>query len=73
MYIHVKVIADAKQEFVERLKKDHLTVSVKKPATQNLANRRARELVAMHLSLPVGKVRLISGHHTPSKIFSVEE
>ncbi|MEK7612916.1 MAG: DUF167 domain-containing protein [Patescibacteria group bacterium] len=72
MYISVRVIAGAKREAVERLAKDRLKISVKEPAKQNLANRRVRELVAAHLKLPATKVRLVSGHRSPSKIFSVD-
>lgn len=63
----------AKKERVEELPKGRLKISVKEPAKQNLANRRVRELVATHLRLPVAKVRLLSGHTSPSKIFSVDE
>lgn len=51
--------------------KDHFEVSVRELAERNLANRRIIELVARHFKLPVGKVRIISGHHSPSKILNV--
>jgi uncharacterized protein YggU (UPF0235/DUF167 family) len=37
-----------------------------------MANVRVRELLAAHFGVPAGKVRLIAGHHSHSKIFSVE-
>lgn len=52
--------------------KDHFEVSVRELAERNLANRRIIELVARRFKLPVGKVRIISGHHSPSKILSVD-
>ncbi len=73
MYISVRVVAGAKEEGVEALTKGRLKISVKEPAKQNLANRKVLSLVAKHFKLSVAKVRLISGHHTPSKIFSVEK
>lgn len=71
MYISVRVVAGAKVEKVEELPRGRLKISVKAPAKQNLANHRVRELVAEHLNLPLAQVRLLSGHTSPSKIFSV--
>ncbi len=73
MYISVRVVAGAKQEKVEVLPKGRLKISVKAPAKQNLANKRVRELVAEHLQMPLVQVRLLSGHTSPSKIFSVDD
>ncbi len=71
MYVSVRVVAKAKQEKVEELPQGRLKIWVKEPAERNLANRRVTELVAGHLELPLAKIRLISGHRSPSKIFSV--
>lgn len=73
MYISVRVVAGAKQERVEVLPRGRLKVWVKAPAERNLANKRVRELVAAHLKLPLAQVRLLSGHTSPSKIFSVDD
>lgn len=73
MYISVRVAAGAKTEKVEVLPKGRLKISVKAPAERNLANKRVRELVAKHLHLPLTRVHLLSGHTSPSKIFSVTE
>ena len=72
MYIKIKVIPCAKKESFEKISEDHFTVSVKEKAERNMANTRVRELVAEHFGVPVGKAKLISGHHSPSKIFSVD-
>ena len=72
MYVKVRVTPDAKKELCEQVSADHLKISVREPAEQNRANRRVLELVARHFAVPSGKVRLISGHRSPSKIFSVE-
>lgn len=71
MYLSVRVVAGQKSEGVEELKGGRLRVSVKAPAKQGLANRRAVELVAAHLKVPVAKVRLIAGAHTPAKLFLI--
>lgn len=72
MYVSVRVIAGAKKEIVEELKGGRLKIAVKEPAKQNLANRRVLLLVARHFGLAQNKVRLISGHTSPAKIFSVD-
>lgn len=73
MYISVRVIAGAKEDKVEALAKGRLRVWVKAPAQQNLANRRMLALVAAHLGQPASAVRLVSGHHSPSKIVDVAQ
>ncbi len=72
MYIHVKVRAGAKKELLETLSAGRFAVSVREKAERNMANERVREIVARQYGVPVGKIRLISGHHSPSKIFSVD-
>jgi uncharacterized protein YggU (UPF0235/DUF167 family) len=72
MYISVRVQVGARKEKVEELKKGRLKIAVKEPAERNLANRRVRELVATYFKIPQSKVRLISGHTSPAKIFDVE-
>jgi uncharacterized protein (TIGR00251 family) len=70
MYLKLKVIPDSKQEKVEQLKDDEYRVWVKAPAENNHANTRVLEIVReMH---PNKKVRLVSGHTSPSKIVSVD-
>lgn len=72
MYVSVHVSAGAKRESLEELPKGRLKISVKAPAERNLANHRVRELVAAHFLLPLHKVRLISGHTSPAKIFDID-
>ncbi|MDO8624350.1 MAG: DUF167 family protein [bacterium] len=71
MYIKASVHAGAKKEMFEKVSEDHFNISVKEPAKQNLANRRVCELVARHFKIPVAKVRIVNGHHSPSKLLSV--
>ena len=71
MFIKVKVTAGAKKELFEALTKDHFAVSVKEPPERNLANKRIIELVAAHFKISSARVRLVNGHHQPSKILSV--
>lgn len=69
MYIKIKVIPDAREEKVEKLKDDEFRIWVKLPAENNVANNRVLEIVrGMY---PNKRVRIISGHHSPSKIISI--
>jgi uncharacterized protein (TIGR00251 family) len=73
MYVRVEVRPGAKRESVMHLDDKTLTIAVKEPAERNLANMRVRELVAEEFSVPVGKVKMISGHRSPRKIFTIDE
>jgi len=73
MYLSVRVLAGQKNEGVEPLKDGRLRVRVKAVAQQGLANARAVELVAKHLKVATNKVRIISGHTSPSKLFAVPD
>ena len=71
MYIKVRVIAKARKEAITKKTKDSYNISVKEPAERNLANGRVCELIAVELCVPTKAVRIVSGHHSPSKILSV--
>jgi len=71
MYIHVKVQAGAKHELFERLDETHFAATVKEKAERNLANARVIELIKAYF-VEASRVQLVSGHHSPSKLFSVE-
>ncbi|OIO32224.1 MAG: hypothetical protein COZ49_01090 [Candidatus Yonathbacteria bacterium CG_4_10_14_3_um_filter_47_65] len=72
MYIRVRVNPSAKKERVEEAKNGDLLLSVRDPAEQNRANTRVREIVAARFGVPVGKVRIISGHRSSGKVLSVD-
>ncbi|MEY2664333.1 MAG: hypothetical protein RIT04_141 [Candidatus Parcubacteria bacterium] len=77
MYIHVKAITGAKKESVVQaqnadgvLSPDHFVISIKELPERNMANKRILEIMREKF---VGKaVRMVSGHHSPSKIISIE-
>ncbi len=71
MYIKIKVFPDQKKESFAEVGENRFEARVRVPAEQNLANTRVMELVAEHFSVSVKKVKIISGHHSPSKILSV--
>lgn len=71
MYIKVRVTPAAKKESFRKKSEDHFEISVKEEAKQNMTNRRVVEVVAKELGVPKEKIRIISGHRSPSKILSV--
>lgn len=70
MYIKVKMKPASKKELVQRVSEDHYDVSVKEKAENNRANDRLLEI--MRNEYPNSIVRIISGHHSPSKILSID-
>ena len=73
MYVKVKVKAGAKEDKMTLIKKDSFDISVKAPAERNLANKKVVELVRKYFKVYNGDVRIVSGHHSASKILSVEK
>ena len=71
MYLKVYVSPDARRESVRKVK-EALHISVKEPAKGNRANTRLRELVAAHFKVPVNHVRILGGHHSRSKMLSID-
>ena len=69
MYIKIKVVPDAKVEKVEKMTEDSWRIWVKVPAENNAANSRVLEIVRQ--GFPDTSVRIVSGHHSPSKIVSI--
>lgn len=70
MYIKVFVTPSAKREKIEE-KGDTLRISVREPASGNQANTRVREIIAVRVGKPVGKVRILTGHHSRAKMISI--
>lgn len=71
MYIHVKANTKSSKEEVKKISADHFEIWVKEPAKQNLANKRIVGLVQE--MYPKTLVRIINGHHSRSKLISIEE
>ena len=70
MYIHVRVIAGARAESVEQVSSDHLCIRVREEAERNQANTRILEI--LRGMYPHTIVRIINGHHSPSKLISID-
>jgi uncharacterized protein YggU (UPF0235/DUF167 family) len=71
MYIKVRVQAAAHKETITKKSDDHYDIAVREPAERNLANGRICEIIAGLYGVNIKAVRIISGHHSPSKILSI--
>jgi uncharacterized protein YggU (UPF0235/DUF167 family) len=71
-YIKIKVITEAKKEKIIKKSSDKFEISVKESAEKNLANKKVLELVRKYFKVYNGSVRIVSGHHSPSKIISLD-
>lgn len=72
MYVRVHVVPGSKREQITEGKEGTLLISVREKAEGNQANKRVRELVALRLLLPLSKVRILSGHHSPTKLLTID-
>lgn len=72
MYIRVEAKPGSRRESVMHVDDKTLAIAVKEEAKGNMANARIRELVAEEFRVPVGKVKMISGHRSPRKIFDID-
>lgn len=72
MFIKVKVKIDSKIEKIVKKSDDHFEISVKESAERNMANKKVLELVRNYLKGYNGSIRIVKGHHSPSKIISLD-
>jgi uncharacterized protein YggU (UPF0235/DUF167 family) len=70
MFIKVLVTPGARKEKVEE-KGETLVLAVREPASGNHANTRVREIIAARAGVPVGKVRILTGHRSRAKMISI--
>jgi len=70
MYLKVFVTPGAKKEKIEE-KGETLAIAVREPAMGNRANDRVRELIALREGVPLGKVRILTGHRSRAKMISI--
>jgi uncharacterized protein YggU (UPF0235/DUF167 family) len=73
MYVRVSVYPSAKKEIVLKVGENRYEIRVKEPAERNLANTRVIELLANLHKVTPKSIRIVSGHHSGRKIFSLPE
>jgi len=73
MYVKVRALPGAKKErIIEMDDRRELTIHVREPAQQNMANRRIIEILAERFSVPPRTIQMLSGFRSPNKVFSIE-
>lgn len=70
MYIKVRAKTNSRKEEVIKESDDHFVISVREKAERNMANERILEIVRG--LFPGKSVRIINGHHSPSKLLSID-
>lgn len=75
MLIKIHVTTEAKKETVEKIADDRYDISLREPAEDNRANERILEIMRDIYGDKnlYGRIRIVSGHHAPAKIISIEE
>ncbi|MFA6536038.1 MAG: DUF167 domain-containing protein [Candidatus Paceibacterota bacterium] len=71
MYIKVKVKTNSDEELFEKVSDTSFKIQVKEKAERNLANTRVIELLRRHFGPKAGQIRIVNGHHSPSKLVAV--
>lgn len=71
MYIKVHVYAGMKRDHLTEVAPHQFELTVRAPAERNAANLRVREMIAEHYQLPVAAVKIVTGHHSPSKMLEI--
>jgi uncharacterized protein YggU (UPF0235/DUF167 family) len=70
MYIHVRIKTKQKSESIIQISDLKYEVCVREEAKQNRANTRMLEILSLYFNTK--KVKIVSGHHSPSKLISLE-
>ena len=72
MYVHVRATPGAKKELVTKVSESEFHIAVRERAERNQANGRIMELLGMALHVPVSSIKMLTGHRSPSKIFTID-
>jgi uncharacterized protein YggU (UPF0235/DUF167 family) len=71
MHIKVRVKTGAKNEKIEKISDTRFEISVHEKPELNAANLRVIALIAAQFHIAENSVRIVKGHHHPSKILSI--
>lgn len=71
MYVKVRVTTGARKEKITKTDTCTFEMILKEPAERNLANKRIRTILATHYAVTESAIQLITGHHSPRKVFDV--
>ena len=71
MHIKVRVITGAPKEVIQKIEDDHIEMYLREPPERGLANKRILEI--MTSMYPNRAVKIVNGHHSPSKLIEVSD
>jgi uncharacterized protein (TIGR00251 family) len=69
MYLKIRVFSDSKKESLEKVDEETFKIYTRAPAERGLANSRVVEMLSE--IYPNTKIRIVSGHQSPSKIVAI--
>ena len=72
MYIKVRVYPKSKKEEIKKTGENRFEIKVKEKAERNMANNRVIDIIADYFVVVRGKVKIVNGHQSPSKMLSVD-
>lgn len=72
MYVHVRAIPGAKKERVTKVSPTEFQIQIREPAERNMANKRIIELLAYEFTTTPTQVKMLTGHRSSSKMFSID-
>lgn len=73
MYIKVHVYPNLRKETIKKVGEHQYEFVLSEPAARNLANQRTKELIGELYGIDTTSVRQVTGHHSPSKIFTLPD
>lgn len=73
MLIHIHIFPDSKEDRIEQKKELSFNIYVRAKAEANQANRAMIGLIAKHFNILTHKVKIVIGHHNPSKIIEIRD
>lgn len=72
MYIKVRVYPKSKKEILQKKDENQFVIFVKEKAEKNSANKRILEVLSTYFEVELSKLRIVNGHHNPSKLISID-
>jgi uncharacterized protein YggU (UPF0235/DUF167 family) len=72
MYVKVHATPGARKELVTKQSDTEFHIAVRERAERNMANKRIRELLAEAFKVPLSDVRILTGHRSSSKMYSID-
>ncbi len=71
MHIKVRVVTGAPKEVIQKIEDDHIEMYLRQPPERGLANKRILEVMCS--MYPNRAVKIVNGHHSPSKLIEVSD